>query len=126
VVQPHRYSRLAQLRDQFATCFSDADVVIVADVYPAGETPIEGVNRDMLVRALRAAGQREVIALEQPSELAEMVWQVARPGDLVVCLGAGSITNWAYALPGALQAIAAERGGLRSVANTNANTGHAG
>ncbi len=124
VVQPHRYSRLAQLRDQFAACFADADVVIVADVYAAGEAPIEGANRDALVTALRRAGQREVIALDQPADLPEIVWQVARPGDLVVCLGAGSITNWAYALPAALQTIANERGGLRSIANTN--TGHAG
>jgi UDP-N-acetylmuramate--alanine ligase len=128
VVQPHRYTRLAQLRDQFATCFADADAVIVADVYAAGEAPLEGVNRDMLVTALRRAGQREVIALDQPSDLPEIVWQVARPGDLIVCLGAGSITNWAYALPGALQEIAAERGGLRSVANSNShsNGGNAG
>ncbi|MEO8559040.1 MAG: UDP-N-acetylmuramate--L-alanine ligase, partial [Rhodospirillales bacterium] len=121
VVQPHRYSRLAQLKDQFATCFADADVVIVSDVYAAGEAPIAGVDRSMLVTALRRAGQREVMALEQSADLPELVWQVARPGDLVVCLGAGSITNWAYALPGALQEIAAERGGLRSVANSNSN-----
>ncbi|MGE0660896.1 MAG: UDP-N-acetylmuramate--L-alanine ligase, partial [Reyranellaceae bacterium] len=117
VVQPHRYSRLAQLREEFASCFGDADIVVVADVYAAGEAPIEGVNRDMLVNALRRAGQREVLPLEDPQDLPELVWQVARPGDLVVCLGAGSITNWAYALPTALQKIADERGGLRPVAN---------
>ena len=123
VVQPHRYSRLAQLRDDFATCFGDADIVVVADVYAAGETPIEGVNRDMLVSAMRRAGQREVIALDDAQDLPEIVWQVARPGDLVVCLGAGNITNWAYALPGALQKIADDRGGLRPVANDRENAG---
>ena len=117
VVQPHRYSRLAQLREEFTGCFGDADIVVVADVYAAGEAPIEGVNRDMLVNALRRAGQREVLPLEDPQDLPELVWQVARPGDLVVCLGAGSITNWAYALPISLQKIADERGGLRPVAN---------
>ena len=122
MVQPHRYSRLAQLREQFATCFDDADIVIVADVYAAGETPIEGVNRDMLVNALRRNGQREVVPLDDPADLPELVWQLARPGDLVVCLGAGNITNWAYALPPALQKIADDRGGLRPVAN---DRGHA-
>jgi UDP-N-acetylmuramate--alanine ligase len=117
VVQPHRYSRLAQLRESFATCFGDADIVIVADVYAAGETPIEGVNRDMLVNGLRRAGQREVVPLDDPADLPELVWQLARPGDLVVCLGAGSITNWAYALPPSLQKIADERAGVRPVAN---------
>jgi len=123
VVQPHRYSRLAQLRDQFASCFADADVVVVADVYAAGEVPIEGVNRDMLVNSLRRAGQREVMPLNDPAELPELVWQIARPGDLVVCLGAGSITNWAYALPPALQRIADARAGVRSIANDRGNAG---
>jgi UDP-N-acetylmuramate--alanine ligase len=104
VVQPHRYSRLAALFDQFCTCFNDADAVIVAQVYPAGEAPIEGVDRDALVRGLRTHGHRHVVPLDGPEKLAPLVAAMARPGDYVVCLGAGSITQWAYALPAELAA----------------------
>ncbi len=117
VMQPHRYSRLAGLRNDFATCFSDADSVIIADVYAAGEAPIEGVNRDMLVNLVQRAGHRDVSALGAPGDLPGMVWQMARPGDVVVCLGAGNITAWAHALPGQLQQLAAEQSGLRAIAN---------
>ena len=106
VVQPHRYSRLLDLFDEFCGCFNDADTVIVADVYPAGESPIEGVNRDTLVEGLRRAGHRHVLPLADPAALAELVAQEAHDGDLVVCLGAGDITQWAYALPDALKALA--------------------
>ena len=99
VVQPHRYSRLASLFEEFCTCFNDADAVIVADVYAAGEPPIEGISRDSLVEGLRAHGHRNVVALSNPAALAGQVRALARPGDLVVCLGAGSITQWAHALP---------------------------
>ncbi len=102
VVQPHRYSRLKNLFEEFCTAFNDADAVIVADVYPAGEAPIEGVNRDALVEGLRAHGHRQVLPLAGPQTLAETVAGIAGPGDMVVCLGAGSITNWAAALPGEL------------------------
>jgi UDP-N-acetylmuramate--alanine ligase len=105
VVQPHRYTRLASLFEPFSTCFNDADAVIVAEVYPAGEAPIEGVDRDHLVAALRARGHRNVIALREQGKLAGIVKDLAKPGDYVVCLGAGSITQWAYALPGELQAL---------------------
>ncbi len=105
VVQPHRYTRLANLFEEFCTCFNDADQVIVADVYSAGEAPIEGINRDALVEGLRSRGHRNVEALASPAELAPMVAASARAGDLVVCLGAGSITQWANALPGELQAL---------------------
>ena len=104
VVQPHRYTRLAALFEQFCTCFNDADVVIVAHVYAAGETPIEGVDRDALVQGLRTHGHRQVVALDSPEQLASLVAGMAEPGDYVVCLGAGSITQWAYALPGELAA----------------------
>ncbi|HEX4098658.1 MAG TPA: UDP-N-acetylmuramate--L-alanine ligase, partial [Caulobacteraceae bacterium] len=106
VVQPHRYSRLFDLFDEFCGCFNDADTVIVADVYAAGESPIEGVDRDALVEGLRRAGHRHVIALGGPADLAGVVAEEARAGDLVVCLGAGDITAWAYALPGGLKALA--------------------
>jgi UDP-N-acetylmuramate--alanine ligase len=105
VVQPHRYSRLASLFEPFCTCFNDADTVIVAHVYPAGETPIAGADRDSLVQGLRARGHRQVIPLEAPQDLAGMVRHLARPGDIVVFLGAGSITQWAYALPAELAAM---------------------
>jgi UDP-N-acetylmuramate--alanine ligase len=105
VVQPHRYTRLQSLFEPFSTCFNDADAVIVADVYAAGEAPIEGVDRDALVNAMRARGHRHVMPLDGPEVLAPMVRDLVRPGDIVVCLGAGSITQWAYALPGELQAL---------------------
>ncbi|HEY2131817.1 MAG TPA: UDP-N-acetylmuramate--L-alanine ligase [Acetobacteraceae bacterium] len=99
VVQPHRYSRLAHLFEEFCTCFNDADEVIVAEVYAAGEAPMEGVNRDALVEGLIGHGHRHVTALPGASELAGIVNGLASPGDLVVCLGAGNITQWAHALP---------------------------
>ncbi|MBK8210045.1 MAG: UDP-N-acetylmuramate--L-alanine ligase [Rhodospirillales bacterium] len=100
VVQPHRYSRLASLFDGFCSCFNDADAVIVADIYAAGEDPIEGISRDALVDGLRARGHRQVIPLADRDTLAQTVSELANPGDLVVCLGAGNITQWAHALPG--------------------------
>ena len=107
IVQPHRYSRLSDLFADFCRCFGDADTVIVADVYPAGEAPIEGANRDALVEGLRRQGNRKVLALESPADLPAMVAADARPGDLVVFLGAGDITAWAHALPGQLETVAA-------------------
>src|ERR1700728_256497 len=104
VVQPHRYTRLAALVEQFCTCFNDADVVIVAPVYAAGEAPIEGIDSDALVQGLRTHGHRQVVALDSPEQLASLVAGMAEPGDYVVCLGAGSLTQWAYALPGELAA----------------------
>jgi UDP-N-acetylmuramate--alanine ligase len=106
VVQPHRYSRLHDLFQEFCRCFNDADVVIVADVYPAGEAPIPGANRDALVEGLKRHGHRRVLALDGPSALPALIAAEAKEGDLVVCLGAGDITVWAYALPGQLQALA--------------------
>jgi len=105
VVQPHRYTRLKTLFEPFSTCFNDADAVIVAHVYPAGEAPIEGADRDHLVAAIRARGHRQVIPLDGPEQLSGIVKGLAKPGDYVVCLGAGSITQWAYALPAELKAL---------------------
>jgi UDP-N-acetylmuramate--alanine ligase len=104
VVQPHRFTRLQSLFEEFCTCFNDADAVVVAEVYPAGETPIEGIDRDNFVLGLRVHGHREVIPLPDSSALAGIVKGLAASGDLVVCLGAGNITQWAYALPGELKA----------------------
>jgi UDP-N-acetylmuramate--alanine ligase len=108
VVQPHRFTRVLHLFDGFCTCFNDADVVLVADVYAAGETPIEGVTREAIVAGLIERGHRNVRPLDGPRDLALLVRELARPGDMIVCLGAGSITNWANSLPG-------ELAGLRSV-----------
>ena len=104
IMQPHRYSRLASLFESFCTCFNDADTVMVAHVYPAGEPPIAGADRDALVQGMRARGHRQVIPLDGPQDIAGIVKRLARPGDIVVFLGAGNITQWAYALPGELAA----------------------
>lgn len=110
VVQPHRYTRLRDLFEDFCSCFNDADHVIVADVYEAGEQPIEGASRDDLVEGLRDRGHRHVTALPNADALAAMVHEVAKTGDLVVCLGAGNITAWAHALPKALDALSDQGG----------------
>ena len=99
VMQPHRFSRLHSLFEEFCTCMNDAGTVIVADVYAAGEAPIPGVDRDALVDGMRARGHRSVVPLPGPEHLAEMVHAIAKPGDYVVCLGAGNITVWAASLP---------------------------
>jgi len=99
VVQPHRYSRLAALFEEFCQAFNDADFVLVADVYAAGEAPIAGASRDALVGGLRGRGHRNVVPLERPEQIPEIVRDKAKPGDYVVFLGAGNITQWAYALP---------------------------
>jgi UDP-N-acetylmuramate--alanine ligase len=99
IIQPHRYSRLNSLFEEFCACMNDAGHVIVADVYAAGEQPIDGVDKDALVEGLRARGHRSVVPLSDPAHLAEMVHAMARHGDYVVCLGAGNITQWANALP---------------------------
>ncbi|CAO4144332.1 UDP-N-acetylmuramate--L-alanine ligase [Methylorubrum aminovorans] len=105
VVQPHRYTRLQSLFEDFCTCFNDADTVIVAPVYAAGEAPIEGIDRDSLISGLKARGHRDAVALDRPEDLARLVAGRAGPNDYVVCLGAGTITQWAYALPGELAAL---------------------
>lgn len=105
VMQPHRYSRLSGLFNEFSTCCNDADAVIVADVYAAGEAPIPGADRDALAAGLRERGHREVHILPSPEALPAMVAELAQPGDIVICLGAGSISAWAQALPGELERI---------------------
>ncbi|KQP50283.1 UDP-N-acetylmuramate--L-alanine ligase [Methylobacterium sp. Leaf108] len=107
IVQPHRYTRLASLFDDFCTCFNDADTVIVASVYAAGEAPIEGMDRDGLVSGLKSRGHRDALALDRTEDLAGLVASRAKAGDYVVCLGAGNITQWAYALPAELASLQA-------------------
>jgi UDP-N-acetylmuramate--alanine ligase len=102
IVQPHRYTRLQALFESFASCFNDADAVFVADVYPAGEKPIEGIDKEHLVSAIKAHGHRRALPLSAPEALAPLVREMAKPGDYIVFLGAGNITQWAYALPAQL------------------------
>jgi UDP-N-acetylmuramate--alanine ligase len=105
VMQPHRYTRLHSLFNDFCTCFNDADTVIVAPVYSAGEAPIDGASHTALMEGLKSRGHRAVHTIETPEQLAPLVHKLAQPGDIVMCLGAGTITQWAYALPGQLEAL---------------------
>jgi len=102
VCQPHRYSRLSSLMTEFETAFNDADIVYVTPVYAAGEAPIAGVDAAALVQGLKERGHRAAGEIADAGALAAELAQVARPGDLVVCLGAGDITKWAAGLPEAL------------------------
>ncbi len=99
VHQPHRYSRLHSLFEDFCTCFNEADVVGIAEVYAAGEAPIEGASRDDLVAGLIRHGHRHARAVTSEDDLERLVREQARPGDMVVCLGAGTISAWAHNLP---------------------------
>ena len=108
VHQPHRYSRLHHHFEEFCACFNDADVVGIAEVYAAGEAPIEGAGRDDLVAGLIRHGHRHARAVQSEDDLARLVREQAGPGDMVVCLGAGTISTWANALPAALEALKKE------------------
>ncbi|MGX0877436.1 UDP-N-acetylmuramate--alanine ligase [Roseovarius sp. MBR-154] len=103
VHQPHRYSRLSSLFEEFCGCFNEADVVGIAEVYAAGEDPILGASRDDLVAGLIRHGHRQAVALDSEDDLERLVRETAQPGDMVVCLGAGTISAWANALPGRLR-----------------------
>ncbi|MEO0569223.1 MAG: UDP-N-acetylmuramate--L-alanine ligase [Pseudomonadota bacterium] len=103
VHQPHRYTRLASLFDEFCACFNDADVVAIAEVFAAGEEPIKGAGRDDLVEGLIRHGHRHARTLLGEDDLERIVREQARPGDMVVCLGAGSISAWANGLPARLK-----------------------
>ncbi|NQZ14759.1 MAG: UDP-N-acetylmuramate--L-alanine ligase [Alphaproteobacteria bacterium] len=104
VMQPHRFTRLHDLFDEFCTCFNDADSVIIADVYKAGEDPIEGADKEHLADGVQTRGHKQVQTLISPDALAELIAGQAEEGDYVICLGAGDITKWAYALPEQLDA----------------------
>jgi UDP-N-acetylmuramate--alanine ligase len=105
VVQPHRYTRLRDTFEQFAKCLNDADVAVIAPIYPAGEQPIEGFSRDSFADALRAHGHRNVMTIDGEADLAAAVAPHAKQGGAIVCLGAGSITLWAAALQAALEKL---------------------
>ncbi len=112
VVQPHRYTRVRDLFDEFCSCFNNADTVIVSEVYAAGEALIKGADQVSLIDGLRSHGHRAVLPLEGPDALAPLIAQTAEPGDLVICLGAGTITSWANALPQELAEL--KKGGAGS------------
>ncbi len=103
IMQPHRFTRLRDLFADFCTCFNDADTVLVAPVYPAGEQPIEGTDAAALVTGIKSAGHRDARVIEGPAQIAPIVASEAKEGDFVVFLGAGNITQWAYALPKELE-----------------------
>lgn len=107
IAQPHRYTRLHDLFDEFSACFNDADTVMVAPVYAAGEDPIEGVTSDALVSRIRSGGHRDARHIEGAEAVAPIIRDLAKPGDFVIFLGAGNITQWAYALPRELSEAAA-------------------
>jgi UDP-N-acetylmuramate--alanine ligase len=102
-MQPHRYTRLQSLFNEFSACLDDADIVVVTPVYSAGEAPIPGIDRDELASGLRRHGHPHVLTVDDEDHLVETVASVAKKGDLVVGLGAGTITDWMNALPRRLQ-----------------------
>jgi UDP-N-acetylmuramate--alanine ligase len=99
VVEPHRYTRVHDLFHDFCRCFADADAVVVAPLYSAGEPPIQGIDNRALADGILQTGHRTVIAIDSEREIAGVVRQMARNGDMVICLGAGHSTDWAHALP---------------------------
>jgi UDP-N-acetylmuramate--alanine ligase len=109
VMQPHRFSRLKSLFDQFCGCFNEADTVLIAPVYAAGEAP-NGFDRDKLVEGIRHTGHTHVYAIEGEDALTRSVATLARPGDLVIGLGAGTISEWTRGLPGRLSLYSALAG----------------
>jgi UDP-N-acetylmuramate--alanine ligase len=99
IAQPHRFTRLHDLFDEFSVCFNDADTVMVAPVYAAGEEPIDGVSSEALVSRIRSGGHRDARYIDSAAAIAPAIRELAKSGDFVVFLGAGNITQWAYALP---------------------------
>jgi len=98
IVQPHRFTRLAALMEDFQNAFNDADVVLAAPVYAAGEQPIDGVDSSALVEGLRSRGHRNAREVGDAAEAAALLKDLAAPGDMIICLGAGDITKWAAGL----------------------------
>jgi len=109
VMQPHRYTRLQSLMEDFQSAFNDADIVFVAPVYAAGEQPIDGVSSDALVEGLRAHGHRMVKGVADPADLAQSLRDVAAEEDIVICMGAGDITKWAAGLADGIRTARASK-----------------
>jgi UDP-N-acetylmuramate--alanine ligase len=108
VAQPHRYTRLADLFESFSTCFEQADTIIIADIFTAGEDPIAGASRKDLVTAIKKTGKSHVMELDHEDHLPDLIHDIAKSGDMVLCLGAGSITHWANDLPKNLDLLMAK------------------
>ena len=111
IFQPHRFTRLQDLFEGFCRCFNEADTVIIADVYAAGETPIEGVNKDSLTKGIHDHGHRDSRSLISKENLPDILAEIAKPGDYILCMGAGDITSWANALPAQLAEAIEKRKG---------------
>jgi UDP-N-acetylmuramate--alanine ligase len=111
VVEPHRYTRVRDLFREFSACFRAADSVIVAPLYSAGEAPIDGIDPLTLAEGIRANGPEAVVTIDDPRELIALIHRHGRPGDMVICLGAGNSTEWAHALPEWLAASEPRRAG---------------
>lgn len=99
ICEPHRYTRLRDLFDDFANCFVDADSVIIGPLYAAGEPPIAGITHGALAAAITARGHQDAVAVDAAHDLVPAIRARARPGDTILCFGAGNATDWAHALP---------------------------
>jgi UDP-N-acetylmuramate--alanine ligase len=109
VVQPHRYTRLASLMDEFQLAFNDADIVLVTPVYAAGEAPLDGVSHETLVEGLKERGHLGAQAVADADEVCRHLRDLAAPGDMIICLGAGDITKWAAGLAEGIRKARASR-----------------
>jgi UDP-N-acetylmuramate--alanine ligase len=98
VFEPHKYSRVASLFTEFCEAFADADYVIVSDIYSAGQSPIEGVSQDSLIEGIKKSGQKNVLKMSNPKDLAKLIEPLVEPHDMVFCTGAGKVTYWAASL----------------------------
>ena len=105
IMQPHRFTRLRDLMEDFCKCFNDADTVLIADVYAASEQPIDRVNKEALVEGIKKFGHKNADVLTSSEDLAGIISERAEPGDFVIFLGAGDVTKWAYALPGEMEKV---------------------
>ena len=122
VFQPHRYTRTGYLFNEFTDLLSAETCLIIAEVYAAGEAPIEGISRDALVDGLRRHGHRNAVPLPSPEHLAATICDLAGEGDLILCMGAGSISSWAQSLPGEIEFLT-DGPGLDSAAGGSTSTG---
>jgi UDP-N-acetylmuramate--alanine ligase len=113
VVEPHRYTRVKNLFREFCSCFGDADSVVVAPLYSAGEPAIDGISSIALADGIRSTGHAAVTAVESWHDIAPLLRSHARAGDTVVCLGAGTSTEWAHRFPTDLAGEPKRAGGVR-------------
>jgi UDP-N-acetylmuramate--alanine ligase len=105
VVQPHKYSRVRDLFNEFCNAFFDADILIVCDIYSASQSPIDGINQDSLIAGIKKAGHKNVIKLNHENDLASILKPLITKGDMIFCTGAGTITNWVKNLAEQLQKL---------------------